>query len=432
MRIPHAALPVIRLVVLTLFIVGCAGAFGYLWVNSGGKLPVVTQRGYQVSMNFPSVSNLVYDSDVMMAGVKIGKVDQIEAQGNHAHVVVQLDSNFPLHQGASITARQKTLIEETYLDIADGPGAPMADGSNLPDSAAKPAVELNDVLTSLDAPTRQALSGTIQSLGTGTEGRHDDISATLQGLGDLGRNGHTVLDAVSAQSQDLQHLTGATATLLTALDTRQGQIAQLVTDADTLTNATAGDAADLQSVMRQLPGLLDSTRNASGELTNLSVALQPVAANLKTAAPQLDTALQQLPATASDLRGLLPSLNGVLDRAPDTLRRVPIVSTDLDQTVASANVALGDVNPMLAYIQPYGHDVAAFFTNFAQALNRGDINGKTLRIFMVYNEQAVKGLPINTNVGPLNKSNAYPPAGGSANPGPFTGTYPRVRKDPVK
>ena len=46
------------------------------------------------------------------------------------------------------------MIEETYLEIVDGDGSAYADGDTLPASAAKGSVQLNDVLTSLDARTR--------------------------------------------------------------------------------------------------------------------------------------------------------------------------------------------------------------------------------------------------------------------------------------
>jgi phospholipid/cholesterol/gamma-HCH transport system substrate-binding protein len=47
----------------------------------------------------------------------------------------------------------------------------------------------------------------------------------------------------------------------------------------------------------------------------------------------------------------------------------------------------------------------------------------------VLNEQSVRGLPVDLNrIAPLNKRNPYPAPGQSANPGPFTGPYPRVER----
>lgn len=430
MRIPHSVMPTIRLMMLVLFAAMCAGMFGYLWLNSGGRLPLISKQGYQASLTVPKVANLVYDADVMVAGVKAGKVSRIEAEGDRAHVTMRLDPSVaPLHQGARVQVRNKTLIEETFLQITDGAGPELPHGSRLPDGAAEPAVQLNDVLADIDPGSRQALAQTVRSLGAGTKDSAAALSAALTGLGDVGRTGGDAVSALAAQSEDLEAVTGHTATLLGALDTRQGQIAQLVTDANRLTEATAKGRGDIEATMRELPGLLDTAGQASGGLNRVSHSLAPVARNLKVASPQLSAALQELPQTSADLRALLPSLDGVLTSAPHTLRRVPVVADDARALVPTTDVALGDVNPMLGYLEPYGKDVAAFFTNVGQALARGDGNGNALRVFMIFNEQSVRGLPFDVNsIAPLNKRNPYPAPGQSANPGPFVGTYPRVER----
>ncbi|WP_239071541.1 MlaD family protein [Amycolatopsis sp. SID8362] len=430
MRIPHSAMPVIRLLALVAFAVACVVFFGYLWVNAGGKLPF-SSAGYQVTATFPRVANLVPDSDVMISGVPVGKVAEIKDDGDKAQVTIQLDREYPLHQGVTAQVRNKTLVEETFLQLADGTGPALDSGSALPADAGKPAVGLNDVLASIDPTTRQALASSLRSLGMSTKDSQDSISQALTGLGDLGREGQGALAALSAQSEDLEKLSGNAAVLLAALDSRQGQIAQLVRDADTLTKTTADGGQDLQAVLRELPGVMDKARSASDGLNQLSGSLAPVARNLNSAAPDLSQALEQLPQTAADLRGMLPALNGVLDHAPDTLARVPVVAGDAHQLLPTLNVALGDVNPMLSYLEPYGHDIAATFSNMGQALSRGDANGTALRAFVILNEQSLRGNPLNlNNLTPLDKSNPYPAPGQAAHPGPFQGQYPRVEKGP--
>jgi phospholipid/cholesterol/gamma-HCH transport system substrate-binding protein len=91
---------------------------------------------------------------------------------------------------------------------------------------------------------------------------------------------------------------------------------------------------------------------------------------------------------------------------------------------------LRDIDPMLGYIQPYGHDIAALFTNFGSHASQGNETGNWSRATLTFSEQSVKGLPIGTNsVGPLKKSNAYQAPMGALDPRPFTGTYPRVERD---
>lgn len=435
MKMSRSVLPYPRTLILLVFIVMCLGLFGYLWVNSGGRIPLVSQKGYTATVDFAGVSNLVDDADVTVAGVKVGSVQEVKAlrQGGGASVTMELHDYAPLHEGATVQVRKKTLIEETYLEIIDGTGQALPTGSRLPDTAGKEAVELDDVLSSIDRPTREALGSMLRSLGSGTKDTRAGISQTLQGLGDLGREGHDAVSALSGQSNALAQLTGNTSRLLAALDTRQGQIAQLVQDSDALTRATADSDTEIRSVMRQLPGLLATTQTASGSLGRLSDALTPVARDVNAAAPDLNKALLELPATSKDLRGLLPPLEGVLDDAPGTLRRVPAVADHAQRFLPTVNVALSDLNPMLSYLVPYGRDVAAFFTNIGQVTARSDANGHYIRLMMVYNEHSLRGKPVSTEeIGPLRKNNPYPRPGQAKDPAPFSGKYHRVERDPPK
>ncbi|MPY78511.1 MAG: MCE family protein [Actinophytocola sp.] len=430
MRIPHALIPAIRITVVLLFVALCAGIFSFLWVNAGGKLPLVSRAGYQVDVRLPDVDNLVFQSDIRMAGVPVGKVEEVDAvSGNTARVTLELNEDVaPLHRGATVTVRNKTMIEETYLEVADGNGPELASGTLLPDDAGKPSVQLDDVLTSLDKPTRNALRRTIRSASLATKSSREDISRSLQGLGHLGREGGDALTALAAQSKDLRHVAANTTALLRALDTRQGRITDLVRDSNALTKTMAANRHDLERLMRELPPLLGTTTTASGDLRRLAGELSPVASDLKRAAPDLSLALRELPATTKDLRGLLPSLNRTLDRAPGTLDRVPAFADASRPLMSTLEVNLADVNPMLAYLRPYGHDVAAFFTNFSQYLGGSDANGHIARVMPVLNEKSLNS-SYDTQRGPLRKYNPYPAPGGATEPRNFHGKYPHVEEE---
>lgn len=428
MRIPHALIPTIRITAVVLFAALCTTIFSFLWLNAGGKIPLISSAGYRVDVTLPDVDNLVFQSDVRMAGVEVGQIENIEIVGSSARVTLELNGKAaPLHEGATVTVRNKTMIEETYLEVDDGDGPEIPSGQKLPDDAGRPAVQLDDVLATLDQPTRDSLRNALRSAGVATEGSKKDVGKALQGLGDLGREGARPLAALADQSADLKKVTVNTTNLLRALDTRQGRITQLVRDSNVLTGVLADNRQSLESLMRELPHMLDTTATASRELTRLAGGLAPVAANLKAASGDLSGALQELPATSADLRGLLPALNRTLDRAPGTLDRVPGFSDALRPLLSTVDITLADVNPMLAYMKPYGRDIAAYFTNFSQYLSGADGNGKIGRVMPVFNGKSLNS-PLNTQQGPLRKTNPYPAPGSSPDPENFHGEYPRVEE----
>lgn len=431
MHIPHTALPTIRLGVIIAFAVLCAVVFGYLWTNSGGRIPLIDSAGYEVNVPLADSDNLVQLGDVMVAGVKVGNVQSVEVHGPTATARVQLEGDVvPLHEGATATVKNKTLIEETYLQLVDGTGPELESGSTLPVQAVRASVQVDDVLASLDPQTRDSLGSLIRGGGAATTGRQEDVANTVGGLGAVGREGSTSLVALSEQSDDLRSLLVSSSELMDALNTRRGQVADLVQDSNTVFGAVAESKENAEGIVRRLPPVLSTAQQASGSLNTLSGSLAPVAGNLAKAAPQLSGALQELPQTSADLRGLLPSMDRTLDRAPDTLTRVPTIAQDLRALVPPAQVALSDVNPTLAYVAPYGKDVAAFFTNFSQVLGvTQDGNGGMLRTHFILNEQSVNN-PVGLDQGLTGKGNAVPEAGSAHTPSPGGPTgWQRVERD---
>jgi phospholipid/cholesterol/gamma-HCH transport system substrate-binding protein len=407
----------------------CTAIFGFLWVNSGGRVPFKA-AGYELTASVPRVGNLVYFSDVMVAGVKVGKVTEVKPEGDHARVTFRVDKDMaPLHEGTTLTVGAKSLVEESYLDVTDGSGAQLAAGTRLPDGAAKAPVQLDDVYRSLDPRTRDAASELLQSTGSATTGRREDIAAAAAGLGLVGRDGTPVLTALAQQSDQLDDVARNSARMLAALGSRREAITALVDRADQITQVTAGSADDVRAVVRALPDTLGAVDASQRDVQQIADALSPVARNLKAAAPDLAAALQEVPATTKDLRALLPSLHRVIRTSPTTFSRVPPVSGDVRSLVPEARRFFSDVNPMLAYLSPYGKDAAAWFSNFAATVSNGDANGKFFRMMVSASDQSVFGIPVSTNIGPLNRLNPIPGAGTLQSPKPFTGTYPRVHKE---
>ena len=156
--------PIVRMASVAGFTAVCLSIFGFLWINSGGHLPLVRSSAYEVTATVPRVANLVYFSDVMVAGVKVGKVREVTEHGDHATMRLELDEDVaPLHRGATVQVRAKSLIDESYVDIVDGDGVEVHAGGALPASSGKAPTQLNDILAALDPPTRKALGRTLRS-----------------------------------------------------------------------------------------------------------------------------------------------------------------------------------------------------------------------------------------------------------------------------
>lgn len=418
-----------RIIALTAFFGAVAVVLATLYQGTGHDLPFAGSR-YTATVTMHDVDNLVAAGSIEEAGVKVGRVDSVKIDGKGgATVVLSLDKDVaPLHDGLKLRVGSRSLVGETYLDLTDGTGSEIASGATLPESVVNRGVQVHDVLASLDTTTRGNLGKLLRTVGATTSGSGDDVDALMTGLGDLGRQGNTALDALADQSDDLKVLSRQTVEVLQALDTGEGQIADLVANADAITQATSGQSKAIQSSMRELPGVLTTATSATDSLGELADALEPVAVNLRKAGPNLSVALRELPATTRDLHLMLAPLSAVLDEAPATLKRVPATATDVGNLIPTAMGTLADVNPMLAYLKPYGPDLAAYFANFNAVLNYRDESGAYyLRLTPLVNTHSPQ-IPVNTSRLLGNYTNAFPGPGAGPRPGPFTGSYPHVMR----
>ncbi|HEY2223819.1 MlaD family protein [Actinomycetospora sp.] len=373
MKISQKAMPVIRLAILIVFVVVSLVFYAIFYIAAGGKLPLVAPTPYQITFQSPINKNLVNQSQVTLNGVPVGRVLSLEIANGVAQVRAGLGDHpefAPLHQGVHAAIKTKTLINETYVDITDGNGPPLPDQAVIPTGSVSPPVDTDELVRALPQSDRQNLSGTLQSLDKVTQGNQSGISQTFGSLGEPTRYVPAALTALSRQEMALRQLSSNTAKVLNSLDTRQGQIADLVSDADTVTKVTAGSSDDLKAVISKLPPTLSTAQAASGDLSRLGGALQPVADNLNKSSGPLNDALHQLPGTSADLRGLLPALDETLTKLPPTLQRVPEFAGDVQDMVPHGLKFFGQLNPILSYVKPCGPNVLPFFINFANAASR--------------------------------------------------------------
>ena len=397
MRIPQRAIPYIRTAVVLVFVAVSVGLYGIFYVAAGGRLPIINPEPYQVTFQSPINKNLVVGSQVTINGVDSGRVQEIEVVGGLAQVVAGFENRpevTPLHEGVQATIKTKTLINETYIDLADGTGAPIADKTVLPPGNVAPPVDTDEVIRALPAQARRDLGGALQSLAAATKDNQSGISQTIGSLGEPTNYVPAAFQALTDQEPALRQLSANTARVVAALDTRQGQIGELVQNAELVTRTTAGSREDLSNVLRKLSPTLRTAQDASDDLSRLGFALQPVAQNLREAAPPLNAALRELPATAKDLRELLPFLNSTLDKLPPTLERVPRFAGDVQDLAPVLNGALKEANPVVAYLRPCANNIATTFQNLGPGLNRVNRGGPLAAVAFILGLDTLPQIPL--------------------------------------
>ena len=126
---------------------------------------------YELRASFRDARSIGNGAPVRMAGVEVGEVSRLEANGEgSATVTMKLrDDALPLHQDARLRIRPRILLEGNYfVDLQPGtPSVPeLRDGSTVPVTQTSTSVSLPEVLALLTTDTRTDLRTLLEEYGT--------------------------------------------------------------------------------------------------------------------------------------------------------------------------------------------------------------------------------------------------------------------------
>ena len=120
---------------------------------------------------------MALNSPVRIAGVEVGKVISSERDGNATTVSFTVgDAGRPIHTDAFAAIRPRIFLEGNFFIELD-PGSPSAPdmdgGATIPISRTSTAVQLDEILTALQSPTRADLSRFLEGYGTAFNAQAD-------------------------------------------------------------------------------------------------------------------------------------------------------------------------------------------------------------------------------------------------------------------
>ncbi|HWM63214.1 MAG TPA: MlaD family protein, partial [Solirubrobacterales bacterium] len=257
-----------------------------------------TGYGYELKATFANSANISVNSPVRIAGVDVGKVIDASSDGNTSTVTFIVEGKGrPIHSDAYAQIRPRIFLEGNFFIDLD-PGSPSASemdsGDTIPVSRTSISVQLDEVLTALQAPVRADLSRLLGGFGealthkptaaedatqlpevkgkTGAEGIN---GAFLYG-GPAGRYSAQVTNAlIGTDSGDLARLVAGAGRAFGAFANDEQDLQGLIVNFETFTGALAAQSANLATTVRRFA---PSLRTARTSLVSLNRALPPLRA----------------------------------------------------------------------------------------------------------------------------------------------------------
>ena len=237
-------------------------------------------RPFQVKAVFESSNSIRPGSPVRIAGVGVGKVAAVRPLGDSAatEVLLSIDKKgLPVHDDATAKIRPRIFLEGNFfVDLTPGtPGSPkLEDGDTIKVTNTSKPVQLDEVLTALQDPTRQDLRTILRELGTGLEDGAPSFNRAYADIAPSERDTSIVNAAFlgSQPDKDLQRLIRGLSKATAGLARNEMQLQDFVTDLSTTLGAFAQQRDNLRSAIRELGPTLDTTNRS---LASINAALPP-------------------------------------------------------------------------------------------------------------------------------------------------------------
>ena len=251
-------------------------------------------RPYEVNAVFASANSIRPGSPVRIAGVDVGKVQEVKAEeGTDAAVVVlQIDDDgLPLHTDARAKIRPRIFLEGNFfVDLEPGsPSAPeLEKGGTIKVTQTATPVQLDQVLTSLQSDTRQDLKDVLEALAialnskptaaedaqahpsTRGETAAESFNDAYDYIPEAERTTAQVLEAFlgTEPGRDLPRLLDGGARTAAALIRNENALRGLITNFNATMAAFASESGNLRRSIAELPGTLESANRAFASLND--------------------------------------------------------------------------------------------------------------------------------------------------------------------
>jgi ABC-type transporter Mla subunit MlaD len=314
-------------------------------------------HGFRVKAVFTEANSIRKNSPVRIAGVNVGKVKDVQREPGTTAAIVTMelqDKALPIHKDATLKIRPRIFLEGNFfVDLKPGtPETPtIGDGDTIPVTQTATPVQLDQVLTALQASSRDDLQAALKGFGDGLTVKPsaaDDaaqdpdvrgktgaqaLNASLRTGGDALKNLSIVNEAtLGTEQHDLGRLIRGLGTVTKALDRNEGDLQGFVTNFNTTMASLASESGSLKSTVRLLGPTLNTAKSA---LTSLDAALP----NTRAFARDILPGVRETPATIKaafpwirQTRGLLQQseLRGLTqDLRPTTANLSKVVDTSL-------------------------------------------------------------------------------------------------------
>jgi phospholipid/cholesterol/gamma-HCH transport system substrate-binding protein len=208
---------------------------------------------------FTEAGGLKVNDEVRIAGVRVGKVDEIELAGDEVRVSFKVDDAADFGSDTRAAIKVKTILGSMFLALEPAGAGRLHEGATIPAARTSSPFDVVEAFEGLASTSEQIdtdqLAESLTTLADLTRNTPEEFRGALDGLSRLSSN-------IAAKDEQLNTLLVNLERVSTVLDERDQDIVKLMEDSDVLFRA-------LVARREAVHDLLVSSTTLSQELTRL-------------------------------------------------------------------------------------------------------------------------------------------------------------------
>ena len=250
------------------------------------RIPALKQA-YEIQAEFKDAAGITAENQVRVAGIKVGTVSEVELEGDHVLITMEIDNGIEIPDDAFAEIKLATLLGTKFVDIEAKGGEPFfEDGDVIPIDRTTVPYEIyqasnqgTNVIEDLDG---EALNDMLVELTKLTKVAQDEVGQALEGLNELGAG-------LSAKDDDLRSLLAGANDLTALLSDEGDELVRLIDSSNQVLGVLAEKREEVQALLaatntmaRDVSALLrDNRANIDSILTDLHRALVVLERNVE-------------------------------------------------------------------------------------------------------------------------------------------------------
>jgi len=278
---------------------------GYILAHERLRFPFIQSSPMTLNAAFSTAQAFTpgQGQSVRVSGVQIGEIGQVSLKNGTAIVQMNIDQKYRqvIHTDATALARPRTGLQDMFIEINPGTTSyPIAQkGWTMPVSQTLPEVNVDEILSSLDADTRAYLDLLVNGAGQGLKANGgNQIAQVLERFEPTHRDLARLNSAVAQRGGALRQLVNSLQRLNTALAANQAQLVRLVDKSALVFRAFASEDTNISRAIADLPGTLTQTTQTLNKVRVFADQLGPASVNLLPAVAAIPAANNAIAALA--------------------------------------------------------------------------------------------------------------------------------------